>query len=66
MKTPTIPRKIMSCAFVLASRCQKLLQCVARRSHPTTSTDRVTPQQASRGAMLVESDIKKGVRGILP
>ena len=66
MKTLTIPQKIKSCTCALASRCKKLLQYVARRPHPMTSTHRDTPQQASEGAMLVESDVKKGIRGILP
>ncbi len=66
MKTPAILWKVMACACALASRCQKLLPCLARRPHPTRHTDRGTPRQTSEGGMLVESDVTKGVRGILP
>lgn len=66
MQMPTILRKIRSGACVLGVWCQQLLWCVARRTRSTTPTDRSTPQQASEGSMLVESDVKKGVRGILP
>ena len=66
MQMPTILWKIRSRACALVSRFKKLLQYVARRPRSMTPTAQATPQQPSEGVMLVESDVKKGIRGILP
>lgn len=45
----------------------KLVQSLAAPKHTHTScVDRNTPRPASSYAMLVESDIQRGVQGILP
>lgn len=61
-----ILQKIKSYACALASECKKFLRYVSRRPRLTTPIDQRTPQHGSEGAMLVESDVKKGIRGILP
>ena len=66
MKASMAFRKITACVCALISRCQQILRRVARRPRPTALADRATPQQAREGTMLVESDVKKGIRGILP
>ena len=66
MKTPVLLRNTLACLCGIASRCLPRLPGVKPRVRPTTHTDRGTPQHASAGVMLVESDVTKGVRGILP
>ena len=66
MKICTILRKPLQTSWLSVSVCQKLLQGVATGFCPRVPPARGTPQAASACAMLVESDIKEGVRGILP
>ena len=66
MKTPGIFRNALACLCRVVSRCQHFLPGCTPRVRPTTPTDRSTARQAREGGMLVESDVTKGVRGILP
>ena len=66
MKTSVILRHILACLCRVASRCQQLLPGFTPRARPPMHPDRGTPRHVSKGGMLVESDVTKGVRGILP
>jgi hypothetical protein len=58
---------LQSVAACIAFVCRGWHSTVKTRKHHTT--DHVTPsgeQAASTGALLVESDIRGGVRGIMP
>ena len=66
MKICTILRKPLQTSWLSVSVCQKLLQGVVTELYTRVPTVRGTPQAASACAMLVESDIKGGVRGIVP
>ena len=65
MKTPIIFRHMLACLYRVAARCQHLLPGCTPRVRPPTHTDRGTPRHVREGGMLVESDVTKGVRGIL-
>src|SRR5262245_31656184 len=66
MQTPVIFRNILAYLCRVASRCQHLLPGFMPRVRPPTHPEQVPPPQAHENVMLVESDVKKGVRGILP
>ena len=67
MKTPIIFRNTLAYLCRVALRCQHLLPGFMPRVRPPTHAERVTlPRQAHENVMLVESDVTKGVRGILP
>ncbi len=66
MKTPVIFRYTLACLYYVAAKCQQLLPGGTPRVRPPTHPDRSTPRHVREGGMLVESDITKGVRGILP
>jgi len=67
MQTPVIFRNILTSLCRVASRCQHLLPGFMPRVRPPTLAERITPpRQAHENVMLVESDVTKGVRGILP
>ena len=67
MQTPVILRNTLAYLYRLALRCQHLLPGFMPRVRPPTHAERVTPpRQAHENVMLVESDVTKGVRGILP
>ena len=66
MQTTIIFRNTLAYLCHAASRCQHLLPGFMPRVRPLTHTERVTPRQARDSGMLVESDVTKGVRGILP
>jgi len=66
MKTPIMFRNTLAYLSRVASRCQHLLPGFMPRVRPPTHTERVTPRQTRENGMLVESDVTKGVRGILP
>ncbi len=65
MKTPVIFRYTLACLYYVAAKCQQLLPGGTPRVRPPTHPDRSTPRHVREGGMLVESDITKGVRGIL-
>jgi hypothetical protein len=66
MKTPVIFRYTLACLYYVAAKCQQLLPGGTPRVRPPTHPDRSTPRHVREGGMLVESDVTKGVRGILP
>ena len=66
MQTPVILRHILACLGRVASRYQRLLPGFLPRARPPTHPERGTPRHARERGMLVESDVTKGVRGILP
>ncbi len=66
MKTPVIFRYTLACLYYVAAKCQQLLPGGTPRVRPPTHPDRSTPRHVHEGGMLVESDVTKGVRGILP
>ena len=66
MKTPVIFRHTLACLYRVAARCQQLLPGCTPRVCPPTPPDRDMPRHVREGGMLVESDVTKGVRGILP
>ena len=66
MKTPVIFLYTLACLYYVAAKCQQLLPGGTPRVRPPTHPDRSTPRHVREGGMLVESDVTKGVRGILP
>jgi len=66
MQTPVILRRIVACLCRVASRYQQLFPDSTPRVRPATHPDRGTPRHVNEGEMLVETDVTKGVRGILP
>ncbi len=66
MKMPIILRHTLACLCRVAARCQQLLPGGTLRVRPPTHPDRGMPRHVRAGGMLVESDVTKGVRGILP
>ena len=66
MKTPVIVRHTLVCLGRVAARCQQLLPGCTPRVRLPTHPDRSTPRHVREAGMLVESDVTKGVRGILP
>ena len=66
MKTPVILRNTLAYLYRVASRCQHLLPGCMPRVRPPAHTGGITPRQARERVMLVDSDVTKGVRGILP
>ena len=66
MKTPVIFRYTLACLYYVAAKCQQLLPGGTPRVRPPTHPDRSTPRHVREGGMLVESDVTKGVHGILP
>ena len=66
MKMPIILRHTLACLCRVAARCQQPLPGGTLRVRPPTHPDRGMPRHVREGGMLVESDITKGVRGILP
>jgi hypothetical protein len=79
MQTPTMRRKaadretrppraarLLSYARALVSGCQAFLQCGAARPQAKVHTPCPRPQATAKYIMLVESDVQRGVHGILP
>ena len=66
MKMPIILRHTLACLYRTAARCQQFLPGCTLRVRPSTYPDRGMPRPIRAGGMLVESDVTKGVRGILP
>ncbi len=66
MKTPVMFRHTLACLYRTAARCQQLLPGGTLRVRPPTHPHRGMPRHVRAGGMLVESDVTKGVRGILP
>lgn len=66
MQTPIILRHIVTCLCRVASRYQQLFPGSTPRVRPAKHPDRDMPRYVNEGEMLVETDVTKGVRGILP